>query len=142
MRISARMLKNVVDVNHWQHSNQAYIAEGQPNDFYIQIIDLDWSTKISPEQSAAFPQFPIRYISLADDIAVVASFLDIDSDEEFQVSATQAFPQDRSIWKFTLTSDQIPNAGNVRITVTEDAIEKSFIVQNAISVELLNRGGC
>jgi len=83
MRLSAKMLKNVVDVNHWQHSAQAFVSEGQPNDIHIQLIDLDWSTKDSPEQSAAFPQFPIRYISQDSGVSVKATFLAIDDDEDF-----------------------------------------------------------
>lgn len=142
MRLNAKMLKNVVDVNHYQQSSQAYISEGQPNDMYIQLIDLDWSTKASPEQSAAFPQFPIRYISQASSIEVKATFLALDDDEEFEVIATQAFTDDKSIWKFALTASQTPNAGNLLITVTEDGIARSFVIQNGISVDLINRGGC
>lgn len=142
MRLSARMLKNVVDVNHWQHSSQAYVSEGQPNDIFIQLIDLDWSTKDSPEQSAAFPQFPVRYISQDAGISVKATFLAIDDDEEFEVTATQPFTDDKSIWKFTLTASQIPNAGNLLITVTENSVDKSFVVQSGVSVDLINRGGC
>jgi len=142
MRLNAKMLKNVVDVNHYQQSSQAYISEGQPNDMYIQLIDLDWSTKASPEQSAAFPQFPIRYISQAAVIEVKATFLALDDDEEFEVIATQAFADDKSIWKFSLTASQTPNAGNLLITVTEDGVEKAFIIQNGVTVDLLNRGGC
>jgi len=81
MRLGAKILKNVVDVNHWQHSNQAHLAEGQANEVYIQLVDLDWSTKASPEQSSAFPQYPIRYISGATAISVKAVFLDIDDDD-------------------------------------------------------------
>jgi hypothetical protein len=146
MRLSARILKNVVNVNYWQHSNQAHVSEGQPNDVYIQLIDLDWSTKGSPEQSAAFPQYPIRYISQATSIGVKAIFLAIDDDEEFEVVGTQPFLDDKSIWKFELSAAQVPNAGNLKITVTENVggnnIDKSFIIQSGVSVDLLNRGGC
>jgi len=146
MRLSAKMLKNVVDINHWQHSAQAFVSEGQPNEIYIQLIDLDWSTKDSPEQSAAFPQFPVRYMSQADSIEVKATFLSIDDDEEFEVTASQAFSDDKSIWKFELTASQIPNAGNLQITVSEttggNTVDKSFVIQNGLSVDLLNRGGC
>ena len=142
MRLGATILKNVIDVNHWQQSNQAIISEGQANSVYVQLVDFDWSTKASPEQSSAFPQYPIRYISGATAITVKAVFLDIDDDQEFEITGTQAFTGDRSIFKFDLSSSQIPNAGNLLITVEEDGVERSLIIQNGISVTLLNRGGC
>lgn len=142
MRLNARILKNVVDINHWQHSNQAHISEGQANEIYIQLIDLDWSTKSSPEQSSAFPQYPIRYISDATVLEVKATFLDIDDDQEFEITASQPFTDDKSIFKFDLTNEQIPNSGNLLITVTEDGTDKSIVIQNGLAVDLLNRGGC
>lgn len=142
MRLSAKLLKNIVDINHWQHANQAHIAEGQPNDIYIQLVDLDWSTKSSPEQSAAYPQYPVRYISQATTIEVKALFLSIDDNQEFEIVASQPFADDKSIYKFSLSSTQIPNAGNMIIKVIEDGVEKSFVIKQAIQVDLLNLGGC
>lgn len=142
MRLSAKIMKNVLDVNHWQHSNQAHISEGQSNDIYVQLVDLEWSTKSSPEQSVAFMQYPIRYISQATSITVKAKFLSIDDAQEFEITATQPFAQDKSIFKFSLTSSQIPNAGNMIISINEDGVEKSFVIKQAIEVELLNQGSC
>ena len=142
MRLNAKILKNVVDINHFQHANQAHVAEGQSNEIYIQLVDLDWSTKSSPEQSAAFTQYPIRYISQATAISVKAQFLSIDDSEEFEVVATQPFADDKSVFKFSLTSVQIPNAGNMIIVVDEDGVEKSFVIKQAIQVDLLNAGSC
>jgi len=142
MRLGAIILKNVVDVNHWQQANQTQISEGQANEVYIQLVDYDWSTKSSPEQSAAFPQFPIRYISQATVITARAVFLDIDDDNEFEITGTQAFVGDKSIFKFDLASGQIPNSGNLLIIVNEDGADKSIVIQNGVSVNLLNRGGC
>lgn len=142
MRIGAKVLKNVVDINHWQHASQAHLAEGQSNEIYIQLVDYDWSTKSTAEQSPAFPQYPIRYISSATVVSVVAKFLSIDDAEEFEITATQPFADDKSIFKFSLTSSQIPNAGNMVVELTEDAILRSFVVQQAITVDLLNKGSC
>ena len=142
MRLGAKILKNVIDVNHWQHANQAHVVEGQSNDIYIQLLDLDWSTKSSAEKSPSFHEFPIRYMSQATTIIVKASFMSIDDSEEFEVTATQPFADDKSIYKFALTSSQIPNAGNVTIIVDEDGTERSFLIKQAIEVELLNSGSC
>jgi hypothetical protein len=142
MRIGAKIMKSVVDQNHWKHSNQARLAEGQANEIYIQLVDLDWSTKSDPEQSSAFKQYPIRYISLAAAVVVKAKFFSIDDSQVFEVTATQPFVDDKSIYKFSLTSAQLPNAGNFQITLTEDGVDKKFIIKQAIQIDLLNDGGC
>ena len=142
MRLNAKILKNVVDINHWQHANQAHISENQANKIYIQLVDLEWSTKSSAEKSSSYLEFPIRYMSEATSIVVKAKFLSIDDSEEFEVTATQPFPDDKSIFKFTLTSAQIPNSGNLVIVVDEDGTEKTFVIQQAIEVDLINSGSC
>ena len=142
MHLSARILRNVIDINHWQDANQAEVFEGQSNEIYLRLVDLGWSTSAVPEQSTAFNEFPIRFISQATNIAVTAIFRDIDEDSEFEVVGTQPFEQDRSIFKFTLNSDQMPNPGNLLVSVNEDGNVRFFTIQSAISTILTNRGGC
>lgn len=142
MRLSAKILKNVIDINHFQQANQAMLVEGQINEIYVQLVDMDWSTKASPEQSSAFIQYPIRYISQATVFEATANFLSIDDDEAFSVIGTQPFADDKSIVKFSLSDTQLPNAGNMTITISEDGVERTIFVQNALNVELLNKGGC
>ena len=141
-RVNAKILRNVIDVNHWQHADQAHIAEGESNHIFIQLVDKDWSTKSSPEKSGAFVEYPIRYISKATAITVKAKFLSIDDDQAFEVTATQPFPEDKSIYEFSLSSSQIPNAGNLVISIDEDGSEKTFVIKQAIEVDLINAGSC
>ena len=142
MRLSGKILKNVVDVNHWRHSSQAFVAEGQINYIYVQLVDLDQSTKSTNEQSDAFPQFPIRYLSQSTVMSVRANFLNIDEESSYEINASQPFSEDRSIWKFTLNRDQIPAAGNLKITVREDGHDRTFVIRQAIHVDLIDQGGC
>lgn len=142
MKIKAKTLKNVVDINHWQHSPQANISEGQANSIYIQLVDSDWSNKSTPEKSFLANEYPIRYLSRAAVFEVKARFLSIDDSQEFEIIASQPFADDKSIFKFSLTSAQIPNAGNFIIVLTEDGISKSFVMNQSITVELLNKGSC
>ena len=142
MRLGAKILRNVIDVNHWQHADQAHVAEGESNHIFIQLIDKDWSTKSSPEKSGAFAEYPIRYISQATTIVVKAKFLSIDDSQEFEVTATQPYADDKSIFEFSLASDQIPNAGNLVISVDEDGSERTFVIKQAIEVDLINAGSC
>jgi len=142
MRLGAKILRNIIDVNHWQHADQAHVSEGQSNYIYIQLVDLDWSTKSSPEKSGHYNEYPIRYLSQATAITVKAKFLSIDDDQEFEITGTQPFADDKSIYKFTLSSSQIPNAGNLVISVDEDGTEKTFVIKQAIEVDLINAGSC
>lgn len=140
MRINAKILKNVADVNTWQYANQAYIQEGQANSIYIQLVDLD---KTHPdEKSEALPDFPVRYIPQGAVNSVSMTFLDIDSDTEFSVTGSQPFADDKSIWKIDLTDAQLPNTGSVKVSLDEDGTVMQFLLKGALSVELLDVGGC
>ena len=140
MRLNAKLIKNVANVNLWEYTNERFIQDGQANTIYIQLVDLD---KIQPaEKSKANPDFPLRYISQATVIEVEMTFPDLDSVEEFTVQGTQPFADDKSIWRFDLTSDQTPNSGGVIVKITEDGEEKSFVLRNAINVEYNDIGGC
>lgn len=141
MRLSAKILKNVVNVNSWSYASQAYLQEGQANSIYIQLVDLDKSV-ISNEKSEAFPERPMRYLSQAAAISIEAQFDSIDDAEEFEVAGTQPFSDDKSIWKFDLSSAQNPKSGNFVIQLTEDGIAKQFVVKQAVVVESLEIGGC
>ena len=140
MRLSAKILKNISNINAWEYTSSAFIQEGQANDIYIQLVDLNRS--VSPEKSSAFPEHPIRYISQATAVVVTAIFDSVDDALEFEIIGTQPFADDGSIFKFTLTSAQTPSAGNLKIEISEDAAIKTFIVKGAISIDYLNIGSC
>lgn len=146
MRLTAKILKNVSSVNHWDYANQAYIFEGQINEMYFQIVDLDKTPLI--DKSVAFPEFPLRYMPTGAAVSLSVTFPALRNDptdagaEEIVVAASQPFPQDPSIWKLTLSSSQTPKTGNIQITLTEDGAEKTFLSISAIAVEPLKHGGC
>ena len=141
MRLSAKILESVSGINSWKYANQAYVAEGAVNNIYIQLVDLLKTAEINPK-SKALPDNPLRYISAATVVSVSATFPSIDDGEIFTVIGVQPFADDKSIWKFTLTSSQLPASGSFQVTLTEDGVSRSFNVQNSIAVELLNSGGC
>ena len=140
MRLSAKILKNVTGINRWEYASQAIVAEGQPNTVYIQLVDLEHSFK--QEKSEAFPEFPIRYISSATTITMQAFFSALVDDEQITITGQQAFANDKSIWKFELAANQVPKSGSLKITMIEDGVSKTFLIQQAISTEVLGIGGC
>lgn len=133
MRLNAKILKNVASVNQWEYADQAYVQEGQINEVYLQLVDLD---------KALGTDCPLRYLSQAASIALEVTFPSIDDSTVIAASATQPFSDDKSIWRVTLAANQVPNSGAIRIKLTEDGVDKYFLVSAAISVQLLNDGGC
>jgi hypothetical protein len=142
MRLSAKILKNVNSVNSWQYVSQSFMQEGQANIMYLQLVDLDQSTSISPEKSPANPEYPIRYISSAASITLTALFDSIDSEKKITITATQPFSQDLSIFKLNLSSSQVPNSGNLLVTLVEDGVSRSFVIRSAVNITTLNVGSC
>ena len=139
MRLNAKILKNVADVNNWQYANQASIQEGQVNEIYLQLVDYD---KVpGSDKSTALPDSPLRYMPQAG-ATLTASFPSIDSAQEFEVIASQPFANDTSIWKISLLSTQLPKSGNFKLKLTEGGADKQILVKNAIAVDLLNVGSC
>ncbi len=141
MRLSAKPLKNVENVNNWLYANQVSVYEDQINDLYFQIVDLSKNPQIT-SVSSAYPECAMRYLSQTTVVSVSITFPAIDDDEEFSVVGTQPYTDDKSIWKFTLSSSQLPKTGYAKFTITEDGVAKSFLVNSVIRAELLNIGSC
>jgi len=128
MKLSARFLKNVADVNCFQYVDEWDISEGSAQTLYFQVVD-----KLKDD---------IRYLSQATTLSVSVTFLSIDTDEEIEKTATQPFSDDKSIWCVSLDADEVPNSGAVVFTLTEDSVDKKFKVEQAIVVDLLANGSC
>ena len=140
MRLNAKILKNVADVNNWQYATQASVQEGQSNEIYLQLVDFD---KVpGNDKSTVLPENPLRYISQAAVAALEASFSSIDTAQEFTVIGTQPFADDKSIWKLILLPTQLPKSGNFKLKLTEDGNMKSILVKNSLIVDLINVGSC
>lgn len=128
MKLSAKFLKNVSNINTFQYVNQWDISEGSANRLYFQIID-----KLKDD---------LRFITQATTYSVSVTFLSIDTSAEIIKSATQAFADDKSIWYIDLTASEVPNSGAVKFSITQDSVESKFKVEQAIVVDLLENGGC
>jgi len=129
MKLSAKFLKNVENVNSFQYVSQWDIAEGSIQTLYFQIVD-----KLKDD---------LRYMSQATVVdSVTVTFLSIDDNSEIVKTAVQPFADDKSIWYINLSATEVPNSGAVKISITEDGVTKTFRVAQAIVVDLLSSGGC
>ena len=141
MRINAKMLRNVANVNQWEYANQAYLAAGQINEIYIQLVDLLKQPAI--DKSLALPDRPLRYMpQYTTSIAVEATFPSVDDALTYSITGVQPFADDKSIWKFTLPSTSTPASGSFIVKITLDGSDQSFLVNNAIIVESTSVGAC
>lgn len=129
MKLSAKFLKNVANVNNFQYADQWDIAEGSAHRLYFQIVDVLKDN--------------LRYMSQATSIdSVTVTFLSIEDDSEITKTATQAWSDDKSIWYIDLAANEVPNSGAVKFSITEDGVTTQFRVAQAIVVDLLEAGGC
>jgi len=141
MRLSAKILENINNVNSYKYATEAYLVEGSVNEVHVQLVDLS-KTVNSNIKSSTFPDNPLRYLSQAAVLAVSATFPSVDDASVITVAGIQTFADDKSIWKFPLASTQVPSSGSFKITVTEDGNDKSFSIVNSIIVEYADNGGC
>jgi len=146
MRLSAKMLKNVANVNNFEFADSAHVQEGQINDIYLQLVDLDM-TPIDGD-SESLPEHPMRHLPQGAAIGLEITFpaLRNESDdpapEQFTVAATQPFADDKSIWKVTLASTQTPKSGNIKAKLTVDGEDQFFLAINAVKTSTLEVGSC
>ena len=128
MKLSAKFLKNVANINCFEHTDQWDMAEGSAQTLYFQIVDSH--------------KEDLRYITGATTYSVDVTFLSIDTGLEFTKAATQNFADDKSVWSIALTAAEVPTSGAVKFKLTEDAVESQFRVEAAIVVHLLGSGSC
>jgi len=140
MRLYAKILDNVSNVNHWNYANQAYIYEGQVNEMYIQLVDLSKNLHVAGSVSAN-SNIEMRYIPQGV-TSVSIEFPSIDDSEVFSIAATQPFIDDKSIWKVTIPSNKMPQSGAFKLTLIESGASKSVMVKDCVRTVLLKIGSC
>lgn len=128
MKLSVKFLKNVVNVNTFQYFENWDISEGSAQRLYFQIVDLH--------------KEGIRYMSQETPLLVSVKFPSIDSDIAIEKTATQPFADDKSIWYVDLDVFEVPNPGSVEFCLDENGVVSRFKVAQAITVNLLEDGGC
>lgn len=132
MRLSAKTLKNVDNLNSWAYSENWVVRQngltGEADTLYFQITDLDRDgIRYMPSNSASMSVF----------------FQSLDDAGDITKTAVMAFPSDdRSIWKIILSATDLPNSGNVIFSLTDGGNTYSFNITNGLSVELVNAGAC
>lgn len=127
MKLSARPLIEVCDVNDFDVTQQVEFTVGDPFTFYFQLVDLE-------KNRAQYGWNPagLRYIPVAD-ATLTLTFLNIDSSKQFVRFAEQPFDQDGSIWSVdVLPSDPISGTVNVKAVLTEGTKTSTFSLHGVL----------
>ncbi len=124
MRLSAKPIKNFVNINAFDFGSEWRIRQDEPNTLYLQLIDLD--------------RDGLRYMPTDASYSVSVSF----PGTEIVKVATQESALDRSIWKVSLSSTEKVYSGNVQVSVTEAGVTRRFSILQGLAVEQLSDGGC
>ena len=98
MLLSAQMLQDVTDVNHFRAVNQVAATAGSTIDVYFRLVDRDADTNLNPPGR--------RYIP-AVNCTLAVGIRSVYPNKQLLFPATNPFPQDTSIWYFRIT----PNDG-------------------------------
>ena len=131
MQLSSKLIKNVDSINSWQYTETWTVRRdgsvGEPATLHLQLIDLDrdgirYIPALGAEMQVTIPSL--------DDAGVITK------------TATVAFADDRSIWKFDLLSTDLVEASNIRVTLTENGVTRRFGLTNVIRVDKINAGAC
>lgn len=117
MLLSARPLKDVSDVNSFQHDLQLAWTQGDALDVYFQLIDASLDR---PDQG--FNPGGRRFCP-ADGATLSVVLENLDDEKKITRAATQPFEGDSSIWKLTINAtDKIRGTPHMRLTLTEGAV--------------------
>ena len=96
MLLSTQWLIDVGSVNNFDISQQLEIGAGDTQDIYFQLIDISVNC---PEDG--FAPAGRRYMPAATS-TVSVEMLSTECGKQIIRTATQPFPQDASIWKFSI----------------------------------------
>lgn len=100
MLLSAQLLADVADVNRYRTVNQVEARAGSTIDVYFRLVDREADKDASP---------PGRRFIPAANSTLVVSLKSVYPRKQLAFPATNPFPDDRSIWKFTIS----PNDGKL-----------------------------
>lgn len=132
MFLTAKILKNVQNVNAYSLTSQWTMRQGNPATVYFQLADNE-----QPDAKGE----PLRYMPAAG-ATVSATFSSITAANVVNKIATQPFSQDPSIWSISINSTDKIAEGNFTFLLTEGSTVRTASVANAIVVQSGNPSYC
>lgn len=153
MLLSAKAIINWCNVNMYTLGNNWTINAGDPITLYFQIIDTSQAINgnnqgfgifsgITPVGTTAGLRYLVGIGTANQPYGVTVTFPSVDRSRVLTYIATQADPNDSSLWQVTLPASAIPAGGNVKFAVQEGANIRTFNVLNMLAVLPQNNGSC
>jgi hypothetical protein len=129
MILSARFLNDVNNINSFQTVEVGQFTEGDSASVFFQLIDstLDLANKgFNPPGRRFIPATGATLQVIVDSI---------DDSKKITRSATNPFPDDRSIWKLDfLASDKISGTANFQLVLTEGSAVRRGVVKSGMRI--------
>jgi len=129
MVLSARFLNDVTSKNSFEYAQVGEFTQGDTVSVYFQLVDstLDIATH-------GFVPAGRRYIPDAG--ATLQVVVDsINDGKKITRTATNPFPDDRSIWKLDfIASDTITGTASMQLTLTEGLIVRRGLIKNGLRI--------
>jgi hypothetical protein len=126
MLLTARILADVADVNHWTAADVAESVEGSTLDLYFQTVDGSVERHNVPAGR--------RYIPAAGALLEV-TIETINTAKRVVRAATNPFPEDKSIFKLSLTpADGLVGTFSLKLKLVEGAKTSYGVLKQAISI--------
>lgn len=159
--LSAKPIISYCNINMFAYANQWIISNGDSQMLYFQIIDINQAitslnssnpfsssggfygspftgvTGVGPSGSSgatAGSRYLLGVGASNKPYSVQVTFPSIDSNQVLTVGATQADPNDSSIWVVSIPANQAIGGGNVQFTVTQGNNINRFSVTNMLDV--------
>lgn len=153
MKLIVKPIINWCDVNMYTYGNQWSVRSGDSVTLYFQILDADQAVAGNSGQSFGFlgqgsifsgqtavgTTAGLRYLvgvgSANQPYGIKVTFPSIDSNQVLTVNASQADPNDSSIWKVSVPANQAIAGGNVQFEITQGNNINRISALNILDVE-------
>ncbi len=134
MFLSGSMLRNVQNVNSFIRANQISVRSGNPTTLYLQLTDADQIVSDNGDFLRYIPASGATMTITVDNISGTNNLINR--------AASQPYAQDPSVWSVTILSTDVLRNGNLYGTLTEGATVRTFVIENALSVQSTNQEFC
>lgn len=145
MRLTCKPIITWNTVNSYVFGNQWIVNNGDDLTLYFQLVDADQAIQGNNQGTSIFSGITpigttagLRYLVGIGDynqpFQVKVTFPSIDSSSTLTLTATQADPNDSSIWQVSLQPSQLVGGGNVQFAIYEGSNIRRFSVTNLLSV--------
>lgn len=132
MKLSARILTSVGNVNAFDYADVAEFTEGDGPTIYFQLIDASLDKDMRPAGR--------RYVPAAGAMLEVVIH-NIDDAKRVTRFASQPFANDPSIWMVVLqATDAVRGTCSMKLTLTEGARTTRGVAESVISASALRQG--